>query len=123
MNVSVLKSALLWVVQVVLAFLFAVAAIGKLVSSPSWVARFAAWGYAPKFYLAIGGLEALGAIGLLVPRLAGYAAAGLICIMVGAALTNFLHHDGLELIRPIAYMLPLAVVVYARRPARKTPTA
>ena len=116
MNASFLKSGLLWLVQVVIAFLFAVAAIGKLVSAPTWVSRFEAWGYPPKFYLVIGALEALGAIGLVIPRVAGYAASGLIVIMVGAAFTNISHHDGLEFIRPIVYLLVLAFIIYRRFP-------
>ena len=36
----------------------------------------------------VGTLEVAGAVGVLVPRVSGLAALGLVCLMVGATLTN-----------------------------------
>jgi putative oxidoreductase len=116
MNQSRVKGVILWIVQILLAAAYVLAASGKLMSRPQWIERFRNWGFPDKFYLVIGALELVGAIGLLIPRTAGYAAAGLILLMIGAALTNLIHGDGLQVLRPLIFMLFLTLVVYLRRP-------
>jgi putative oxidoreductase len=116
MNQSKGKTVFAWLIQVVLALLFVLAALGKLRSDPNWIARFNAYGYSAGFCLLIGALEAAGGIGLLIPPLAGYAALGLIGIMIGASYTHVTHHEAAQLVRPIAFIVLLAVVVYMRKP-------
>ena len=106
----------MWIVQILLAAFYVLAASGKLMSRPQWIEMFRNWGFPDKFYLVIGALELVGAIGLLIPRTAGYAAAGLILLMIGAALTNLIHGDGLQVLRPLIFMVFLTLVVYLRRP-------
>ncbi|HJX90992.1 MAG TPA: DoxX family protein [Pyrinomonadaceae bacterium] len=110
------KDVTLWIVQILLATFFVLAASGKLMSRPQWIERFRNWGFPDKFYLIIGALELVGAIGLVIPRIAGYAAAGLILIMIGAALTNLINGEGLQVLRPLIFMVFLGLVVYLRRP-------
>ena len=116
MNQSRVKGVILWVVQIVLSTLYVLAASGKLMSRPQWIEMFRHWGFPDKFYLVIGALELVGAIGLLIPRMAAYAAAGLILLMIGAALTNLIHGDGLQVLRPIIFIIFLVLIVYLRRP-------
>jgi uncharacterized membrane protein YphA (DoxX/SURF4 family) len=116
MNQSRVKGVTLWAVQILLATFYLLAAYGKLTSRPQWIELFRSWGFPDKFYLVIGALEVLGAIGLLIPRTAGYAAAGLILLMIGAALTHLIHGDGLQVLRPLIFMVFLAFVLYRRRP-------
>ena len=61
---------------------------------------FTQFGYAAWFLTFIGCSEALGAIGLLIPRVAAFAAAGLSIIMVGAVYTTASHHMYKESITP-----------------------
>jgi len=116
MNQSRVKSVISWVVQILLATFYLLAASGKLISRPQVIEMFRHWGFPDKFYLVIGVLELLGAIGLLIPRVAGYAAAGLILLMIGAAATHLINGEGLQVLRPLIFIVFLALVVYMRRP-------
>ena len=116
MTRSSVKSVISWVVQILLAAFFVLAASGKLISRPQVIEIFRNWGFPEKFYLVIGALELLGAIGLLIPRLAGYAAAGLVLLMIGAALTHLLNAEGWQVLRPLIFIVFLTLVVYLRRP-------
>lgn len=110
------KTILTWVAQVLLALLFVAAAFGKLASNPQWVERFRDYGYTDAFRLLIGSLEVAGALGLLIPRAAGYAALGLLGIMIGASVTHLTHHEAGQLWRPFVFAVLLMMVVLIRRP-------
>jgi uncharacterized membrane protein YphA (DoxX/SURF4 family) len=116
MNQSRVKRVISWVVQILLATFYVLAASGKLMSRPQWIEMFKNWGFPDKFYLVVGGLEVLGAVGLLIPRLAGYAAAGLFVLMIGAATTHLINGEGLQVLRPLILIVFLALVAYLRRP-------
>jgi len=95
----------LWVVQILLASLFAYVGINKLLAlSPDVVAGFAKIGLGEWFRYLIGALELAGAIGLLIPRLIAPAALGLAGIMVGAIITHVL------VLQPVALATGPAVV-------------
>jgi hypothetical protein len=64
------RSIAIWFLQFLLAALFAIQGIMKLTGSSAWISRFNAWGYPDHFYLVVGLAELLGAIALLIPRLA-----------------------------------------------------
>jgi uncharacterized membrane protein YphA (DoxX/SURF4 family) len=115
MNQSKVKTVLVWLAQIVLALLFAGAALGKLTSNPQLIEKFRAYGYPDGFCMLIGVLEAVGAIGLLIPPTAGYAAMGLFGIMIGASFTHLTHHEAAQLWRPIVFAVLLAFVIYSRK--------
>lgn len=104
----------LWVVQVLLAINFAFSGISKLVGSEPMVAMFTDIGAGQWFRYVVGILEVAGAIGLLIPRLAGLAAVGLALIMVGAIATHLFLIGGNPL-SPIVLLLVAAVVAWGRR--------
>ena len=116
MSTSRGKNITSWVLQILMALLFALGASGKLMGSPGVIEMFEGWGFPAGFHLVIGALELLGAIGLLIPRTAGYAALCLIGVMIGAAGTHLTAGEGLQVLRPIAFMVPLAIIVVLRRP-------
>ncbi|MGH3738021.1 MAG: DoxX family protein [Micromonosporaceae bacterium] len=109
-------TATLWVGQVLLAALFVFAAYGKLASDPAQVHGFAEIGAGQWLRYVTGVLEMAGAIGLLIPRLAGLAATGLIGIMIGAVWYHLV-----ILPPPVWAVVPtivgalLALIGYARR--------
>ncbi|MQA12971.1 MAG: DoxX family membrane protein [Pseudonocardiaceae bacterium] len=79
----------LWVVQILLAVFFLVAAAApKLAGQQLAVEMFAQIGAGQWLRYLVGALELAGAIGLLIPRLAGLAALGLAGLMVGAVVTQ-----------------------------------
>ena len=82
-------STLLWAAQILLAAFFLFVAVpGKLIGDHGAVQEFAAIGAGQWFRVLVGIIELAGAIGLLVPGLAGLAAAWLAADMVGATITN-----------------------------------
>ncbi len=107
-----------WVFQVMLAVMFMMMAVPKLMGTAMIVENFTRWGLPGKIYLVIGAFEMLGAIGLLIPRAAGVAAAGLIMIMMGALYTHLTHGEFPMAAVPTMVMMMLAVVAYIRNPFR-----
>jgi putative oxidoreductase len=78
----------LWALQALLALQFAMAGSVKVIGDPAMVEMFATIGIGQWFRYFVGALELAGAVGVLIPRLSGLAALGLVCLMVGATLTN-----------------------------------
>jgi len=117
------KTIVAWVLQGLLALLFVAAASGKLTANPQVIEMFEGWGYPRGFMLLIGVLELAGAIGLLIPRTNGHAAMGLIGLMIGAAVTHLIAGEGLQVLRPILFAAPLAVIVMLRHPWPFKPAA
>jgi uncharacterized membrane protein YphA (DoxX/SURF4 family) len=108
----------LWVVQVLLASQFASAGVMKLSGSPVMVDMFAEIGAGQWFRYLVGALELAGAIGLLVPRLCGLAALGLVGLMTGAVVTNvFVLNESPAL--AAAFLLVAALVGWFRRAATR----
>jgi len=110
------KTIALWIIQIMVAGLFIMMGMGKLTGDPEVVANFTRWGMPDKMYLVIGFFEVLGAVGLLIPRLAGLAAVGLILIMGGAVFTHLTHHEMGMAIVPLMVLIFLGVIVYLRNP-------
>ncbi|HEU4948606.1 MAG TPA: DoxX family protein [Kribbella sp.] len=109
-------SVALWMVQLLLAAQFASAGVMKLSGSPVMVDMFAEIGAGQWFRYLVGALELAGAIGLLVPRLCGLAALGLVGLLAGAIITNvFVLGESPAL--PFGYLLVAALVAWARRSA------
>lgn len=113
------KNITSWIIQALVAALFMMMAVPKLMSDPETVANFTRWGMPEKIYLVIGSFEILGAIGLLIPRTSAFAAIGLILIMVGALFTHVTHNEMMMALMPLIVMAMLAFVVYVRNPFRK----
>jgi uncharacterized membrane protein len=105
----------LWALQALLALQFAMGGLAKVFGDPAMVEMFAAIGVGQWFRYAVGALELAGAVGVLIPRLSGLAALGLVCLMAGATLTNVLVL-GTNPLLPIALMLLSAVVALGRWP-------
>jgi uncharacterized membrane protein YphA (DoxX/SURF4 family) len=102
----------MWVVSILLTCLFLFAGLPKLLMPAKMLSQ---WVYAPWFLTFIGVCETLGAIGLLIPRLAALAAAGLSVIMIGAVYTLVTHHLSKELPVPIVVFILLMLVIFLRR--------
>jgi uncharacterized membrane protein YphA (DoxX/SURF4 family) len=120
---SKVKHVALWVLQILLAVMFLGVGIGKVLHGAQWIEKFRLWGYPENFYLVIAATEVFGAIGLLGPRLSGYAAGTLAVVMIGAFVTHLLHSEFPNLVPTGLFTLLLAIVAYQRRPdfVRKSP--
>ena len=102
----------MWVVTILLTCLFLFAGLPKLLMPAKMLDK---WIYARWFLTVVGVCETLGAIGLLIPRLAALAAAGLCGIMIGAVYTLIRVHELKELPVPIVVFILLMVVIMLRR--------
>lgn len=110
----------LWVVSGLLTALFLFAGLPKLLMPAKMLSQ---WVYAPWFLTVVGVCETLGAIGLLIPRVAALAAAGLSGIMIGAVYTLVTHHINNQLPIPIVVFILLMLVIFLRRKEGRSVTA
>jgi putative oxidoreductase len=99
------QRTVLWGVRILLATIFAAAALPKLAGVHSAMVMFDQIGAGRWLMYLVGLAELAGAIGLLVPRLRAFAALGLAADMVGATVVNItvLHSAA------VAFTVPLCV--------------
>lgn len=105
----------LWVFQALLAFQFAAGGLLKLTGDPTMVEMFTAIGAGQWFRYVVGALEVAGALGLLIPRLSGLAALGLVGLMVGAAAANAVIL-GTSPWLPVGFLVVSALIAWGRLP-------
>ncbi len=111
----------LWALQAVLALMFAMAGLAKVGGDAAMVEMFATIGIGQWFRYVVGAFELAGAVGVLIPRLSGVAALGLIGLMAGATLTNVLVL-GTSPLLPIALMLLSVLVAWGRWSRTRAPS-
>lgn len=107
----------LWGLQILLGVFFVVAsAAPKLLGEPFTVALFTEIGGGDAFRIFVGLVELAGGIGLLVPRLAGPAALGLVGLMIGATYTQVTVFDApATTVTPIVIGVLVAGIAWVRR--------
>lgn len=108
------KVVLLWILTAFLTLIFLTAGGTKLAGLPVQADNFARWGYPGWFMYVVGVIETSGAIALLIPRLAGFAALLLCGTMVGASLTHLIHGETTAVPVPLVLLALVALVGYAR---------
>ncbi len=111
------KTIALWVASGLVAALFLFVGGMKLLKPVEMRAAFVQFGFAPWFATFIGVCEVLGALGLLIPRLAALAAACLSVIMIGAVYTVASHHLYSQLAMPIIVFFLLLFICRSRTKA------
>lgn len=111
------KNVVLWIVQVITALGFLVAASGKFTGDPQITATFDAIGFGDWFRYLIGVLEVAGAIALFVPRLTGLAGLAFVGLMVGATFTQLV--IGQSIVAPLVLLVPAAIVAWGRWPSTR----
>ncbi len=109
----------LWILQVLLALAFGMAGLLKMTQPSAKLAERMKWvnDFSTTQIRLIGGLELLGAIGLLLPALTRIlpwltplAATGLVLTMIGAAIVH-VRRGELPMIAPNVVLLVLAAIV------------
>jgi uncharacterized membrane protein YphA (DoxX/SURF4 family) len=116
------RPIVLWTLSILLALMFLMSGSGKLVDGKAsdgtrFDQEFVHWGYPSWFRFPVGAAEVAGAIGLLVPRLRPYAAAGLVLLMAGAAVTHLRIGEAAYAPIPLVLGLLAATVAWMSRPA------
>lgn len=108
-----MKKMVAWVLAVLLAAGYAVAALGKL--SGAAVPMFEGWGYAPWFAYLIGVVELGAGIGLLIPRFTRASVLTLGVVMMGAGYTHLSNGEGSQVLRPTVFLILLMALLMLRR--------
>ncbi|XVQ09983.1 DoxX family protein [Spirillospora sp. CA-255316] len=110
----------MWTAQILLgAFLLFASALPKFAGEANAIETFEliGWGDWFRYFTAV--VEAAGAIGLVVPRLAGAAATALIGLMAGAALTQILVIEPAWAAMPVAMGVIFGLIAWTRRDETK----
>lgn len=108
-------SVALAVLQGLIVVAYLSSAYSKLSADPQAVAGFELMGLGNAGLYAIGTIELLGALGLLVPRLMGLAATGLVLLMVGAVIATVVFVGGPLVAVPAVYLVLVAILAWGRR--------
>ncbi|MEE9207338.1 MAG: DoxX family protein [Gemmatimonadota bacterium] len=95
--------------------------LAKFTNWAQWSGWFEGWGYGAWFAAVIGIAEILGGLALLVPRLAAYAASGLLIVMLGALYTTTTKPNELGWTGAAIHIALLAVILASRWPLRWRP--
>jgi putative oxidoreductase len=104
----------LWILQILLAAMFLMVGSRKLMGTPDMVGAFEKIGMGQWFRYVTGGLEVIGAIGLLIPRTSGLAGLLLICVMAGAVITHLAVLGGSPAL-PAGLLVAAIVIAWGRR--------
>ncbi len=105
----------LWVLQTLTAAAFLMAGFAKLTGDPRAVWVFTSIGVGDWLVYSVGFLEILGAIALLVPRLAGLSGLAFVVLTVGAVITHVV--IGIPIAFPAVLLVFAAVIAWGRREA------
>ena len=115
----------LWIVAGLLAVAYLACGAGKLIVPKEKLAAFRGAGWVEDFSAgtvkAIGALEVLAAVGLILPAaldiapvLVPLAALGLVLIMVGAAITRIRRHEAKSMVADLVYLALAGFVAWGR---------
>ena len=103
------------VLSVIEALLMTGPGAGKLLGQAFWTEAFAFWGYPVWFTYLIGVAELAGAIGVLIPPVAAWAAIELMAIMIGAIVTTTMHpYHNFRVVAPAVHICLCAGIVVLR---------
>src|SRR5258705_967077 len=111
--------AVYWLVTGIVAIAFVVPGIGNLVHAPQIAGDMAHLGYPSYFLNILGTWKILGAIAIMLPRLARlkeWAYAGMIFDLTGAAISRAASGDGAGGISPPLAIAVLVIISWALRP-------
>jgi uncharacterized membrane protein YphA (DoxX/SURF4 family) len=115
----------LWIITGLLAVLFLVAGVNKLILPKEKLAALPGGGWVEDFSAgavkAIGALEVLAVVGLILPAaldiapvLVPLAAVGLVLVMVGAIITRLRRHEVKVIVAELAYLAMAGFVAWGR---------
>src|ERR671911_3151087 len=115
----------LWIVAGLLAVVYLASGVGKLIVSKERMAAFPGAGWVEDFSAgavkAIGALEVLAAVGLVLPAaldigpvLVPLAAVGLVLLMAGAVITRIRRHEPKPMVADLIYLALAGFVAWGR---------
>ncbi|MEV0134081.1 DoxX family protein [Dactylosporangium sp. NPDC050688] len=108
-------TVLLWTAQILLGVGFVSMGIIRLTGSSTAIETFEQIGLGQWLRFVTGAVELAGGVGLLIPRLAGPAATGLVGVMAGATAANVLVLSPVMAVLTVALGVVAAGIAWARR--------
>lgn len=106
---------MLWAISGLVGLGFLASGAAKVIIDPdAAAANFEAMGLPAGMAMFIGICEIAGGIGVLIPRLAGLAGAGLVIIMLGAVYTHLVHTPPAQAIPALVLGSLSAYIAYSR---------
>jgi len=109
-----------WILSVLLAAVFLFAAVGKLTAQAMVVSMFQSFGYPLWFMTFVGILEVIAGLAILVPRTSVAGAGLMVCIMIGAIVTQVVHGTFAQLAVPVVVLVVAILAASLRRPVPST---
>ncbi len=108
-----LRKTGLWIFSIFLACVFVAVGLSKIEGSSAtrWAQRFVHWGYPAGSQYAVGAMEIIAGIAMLIPALRKAAAWIVMAIMMGALYTHVRHGEFLRLLPPV-FLGALACIVF-----------
>ena len=116
------KNVGLWVLSALVAAMFLFSGMTKLMGTEMHVANFERWGFPGWFMYVVGVMEVSGALLVLIPRLASYAALLLSVVMLGAVFTHIAAAEYTMLVMPAMLLVFLEVLAWGRWPRLAIPS-
>jgi uncharacterized membrane protein YphA (DoxX/SURF4 family) len=120
-SLTLARSVVVWILSILTALLLLAAGLPKILGQGGWAARFDRWGYPAGFVVVIGVVEVVGALMLLIPRVATVGAAILSVVMLGAAGTHLVHGETPRIAVALVLFAAFVAIAWLRRPARGRP--
>ena len=118
-----IEPILLWLMVVYFSIMFIRNGVRKFDVEGFWAPAFERWGYPVWFMFLIGGIETVGGILILIPRVAIYGALPLAVVMLGALATRLIYGvdmgDAISISFNLIAMLYIGSI-YASKETRKT---
>jgi putative oxidoreductase len=109
-------AAVLWILTVLLAAVFATTGISKLIGvEPIGLQAAAMRGFPPWIRMVVGVVEVAGAFALFVPAIAAFAAAMLALLMIPATITQWVSGEPGVLV-PVVLLVLLLILAWRRNP-------
>ena len=109
---------MLWALRILLAAIFLLTAVGKLLGQQFYVQQFDEIGAGQWFRYFVGVVELAGAFGLLVPALSWLAAAGLAIDMAAASFVNVAILHSPLVFATVPLCIVFGVLSFTSRPKR-----
>jgi uncharacterized membrane protein YphA (DoxX/SURF4 family) len=109
-----MRAFVAWVLSVLLALTFFSIGVEQLMGEPMMAGLFHLFGYPPWSMVLVGAVEIVGAVLVLVPRVAHIGALLFGCIMVGAIYSHLTHGQASMIAGPVV-LLAMAIALGALR--------
>lgn len=109
------RNYITWALTVLMALIFLGAGFAKVTGQEAMVQAFTVYELPTWFRIAIGGVEIIGGIFLIIPAFSGMASFGLSIIMIGAIATHAMYDPASKLLTASVLFIILTYIYLTRK--------